>query len=328
MVTSLLLMAQLYPLYCDKTCTKPLLTAMQTKNPSSQPHSNALFPIGTVSEQTGVNTVTLRAWERRYGLLKPQRTPKGHRLYSMEDVERVKKVLLLLEQGIPVSRVRHVLDQYGTATLPSTTAPPTDDPWQHYRQQFLHCIHKLDTSTLEHTFNEASALYPLELLAKKLLKPLYQQLAQQRALLPTTSADFTFLHEFLCARLGSLYLQHNSHANGKRLLLANTHSAEKQVETLLLAAGLSQHGYVISLLGAETRIDHLPLVLQRTHFDAVLIIGDGQHCATLEALATLRPLPLFISPPTTNPLAQTHLHTLPDTLTEMVVLLAHTLGTT
>lgn len=301
---------------------------MRTKSSSPQPHSNALFPIGTVSEQTGVNAVTLRAWERRYGLLRPQRTPKGHRLYSMEDVERVKNVLLLLEQGIPVSRVRHALDQYGTITLPSTAALPTDDPWQHYRQQFLHCIHKLDTSTLERTFNEASILYPLELLAQKLLKPLYQQLAQQRTLLPTTSADFTFLHEFLCARLGSLYLQHNSHANGKRLLLANTHSAEKQVDTLLLATGLSQQGYVISLLGAETRIDHLPLVLQRAHLDAVLIIGDGQYDAALEALATLYPLPWFISPPTTNLPTQTRLHALPDTLAEMVALLAHTLGTT
>ncbi len=72
--------------------------------------ATALFPIGTVSEQTGVNTVTLRAWERRYGLLKPRRTPKGHRLYSQQDVERVRQVLILLDQGIPVSRVRDVLD--------------------------------------------------------------------------------------------------------------------------------------------------------------------------------------------------------------------------
>ena len=45
-----------------------------------------LIPIRELSSLTGVNSVTLRAWERRYGLLKPQRTPKGHRLYSMQDV--------------------------------------------------------------------------------------------------------------------------------------------------------------------------------------------------------------------------------------------------
>ncbi|MEC8483393.1 MAG: MerR family transcriptional regulator, partial [Pseudomonadota bacterium] len=51
------------------------------------------FPIRILSEQTGVNSVTLRAWERRYGLLKPFRTEKGHRLYQPQDVDRVKKIL-------------------------------------------------------------------------------------------------------------------------------------------------------------------------------------------------------------------------------------------
>ena len=44
------------------------------------------LPIREVARQTGVNAVTLRAWERRYGLIVPQRTPKGHRLYSAEHV--------------------------------------------------------------------------------------------------------------------------------------------------------------------------------------------------------------------------------------------------
>lgn len=47
-----------------------------------------LFPIREVSRLTGVNPVTLRAWERRYGLIQPARTESGHRLYSMTDIER------------------------------------------------------------------------------------------------------------------------------------------------------------------------------------------------------------------------------------------------
>lgn len=39
-----------------------------------------LYPIRTVSDLTGVNATTLRAWERRYGLIKPLRTDTGHRL--------------------------------------------------------------------------------------------------------------------------------------------------------------------------------------------------------------------------------------------------------
>eukprot|EP01031_Cornospumella_fuschlensis_P015056 gene15056-18389_t len=50
-----------------------------------------LFPIREVSRLTGVNPVTLRAWERRYGLIKPTRTDSGHRLYSFADIEAVHK---------------------------------------------------------------------------------------------------------------------------------------------------------------------------------------------------------------------------------------------
>ena len=49
---------------------------------------DSLFSIGEVARQTGVNPVTLRAWQRRYGLVVPQRTAKGHRLYTEQDVRR------------------------------------------------------------------------------------------------------------------------------------------------------------------------------------------------------------------------------------------------
>src|SRR5512143_4115179 len=68
-----------------------------------------LVPIRTVSSLTGVNPVTLRAWERRYGLVKPVRTPKGHRLYTMADVELINQVVALLEGGMSIGQVGQLL---------------------------------------------------------------------------------------------------------------------------------------------------------------------------------------------------------------------------
>jgi DNA-binding transcriptional MerR regulator len=59
--------------------------------------------IGAVARRTGVAVTTLRAWEARYGLLTPQRTDGGHRLYGEEDVDRVLAVLRLTAQGWAVS---------------------------------------------------------------------------------------------------------------------------------------------------------------------------------------------------------------------------------
>lgn len=261
-------------------------------------HETALFPIGTVSEQTGVNTVTLRAWERRYGLLKPRRTPKGHRLYSQQDVERIRQVLNLLDQGIPVGRVRDVIDSQSRrpVLLPPTSNTESDAPWRHYRQLFLHWIHKLDARSLEHAFNEATSLYSLELVARKLLLPLYRQLRQQRTDLPSTSADHVFLHEFLCAKLGARYLKNNSQAtNGKQVLMLDTLAEGAQVESLLSAAVISHHGYQASLLGNGITLDHLPLILERNRFDALLLCGPVTAPASLTTLLEMHNIPVFLN---------------------------------
>ena len=73
------------------------------------------FPIRTVSSLTGVHPVTLRAWERRYGLIRPLRTRRGHRLYTHQHVERVRRALALLERGIQISRVRELLGEDAAA---------------------------------------------------------------------------------------------------------------------------------------------------------------------------------------------------------------------
>jgi DNA-binding transcriptional MerR regulator len=71
----------------------------QGGNVSSQRGAPAAMPIGEVAHRTGVAVPTLRAWEHRYGLLRPVRTPGGHRRYSDEDVQRVLAVVELTAEG-------------------------------------------------------------------------------------------------------------------------------------------------------------------------------------------------------------------------------------
>ena len=83
------------------------------------------LPIRTISSLTGVNAITLRAWERRYGLIRPPRTAKGHRLYTHEHVEEIRRVLALLERGVPISQVRGQL-------RPDTSPRHGAGPWARY----------------------------------------------------------------------------------------------------------------------------------------------------------------------------------------------------
>jgi DICT domain-containing protein len=64
--------------------------------------SSTSLSIGEVVKATGVGQATLRAWERRYGFPLPQREPSGHRRYSAEQVERIRRVARERERGVPL----------------------------------------------------------------------------------------------------------------------------------------------------------------------------------------------------------------------------------
>ena len=54
-----------------------------------------LYTIGTVSKLTGVGAITLRAWERRYGLIRPVRKESGHRLYTRHHIDQINRITAL-----------------------------------------------------------------------------------------------------------------------------------------------------------------------------------------------------------------------------------------
>ncbi|MDV7400978.1 MerR family transcriptional regulator, partial [Arthrospira platensis SPKY1] len=62
------------------------------------------FNLKVVIQETGIKPHTLRAWERRYGLPQPERTPGGHRLYSQRDIDIVKWLIHRQEEGLTISR--------------------------------------------------------------------------------------------------------------------------------------------------------------------------------------------------------------------------------
>jgi DNA-binding transcriptional MerR regulator len=97
---------------------------LQGGDVSSQDDDLATISIGEVARRAGVTVPTLRAWERRYGLLVPVRTAGGHRRYHEEDVRRVLAVLELIRQGWAVgSAARQVAGQ----SSPASVTRPVDE---------------------------------------------------------------------------------------------------------------------------------------------------------------------------------------------------------
>lgn len=128
--------------------------------------------ISEVCQQTGVAAVTLRAWERRYGLITPKRTPKGHRLYSQTDIANIKQVVDWLDRGVAISKVAALLKAAETPADLNEDA----ESWQQSQQQLLTTLIELKQRSLNPLLDELNKSMPFINLCEKVYQPLTRQL--------------------------------------------------------------------------------------------------------------------------------------------------------
>lgn len=241
-----------------------------------------MYNISAVSSLTGVNPITLRAWERRYGLIKPTRTPKGHRLYSEQDISTINQVVKLLEQGIAASQVGHYLNQQGTA--PTEAA----NPWQLYQERMHQAVINFDEPALEKIYNEAMALYPVSLVTRELLVPLLRTLGDRWQSQQRGVGEEHFFAVFMRNKLGSRFHHRNLNNRGPRILAACLPGEHHELGLLLFSLAAHERDYRIILLGANMPIDELPYIARHTHCVAIVLsVSTSENLQQLEHEITL-----------------------------------------
>ena len=83
-------------------------------------NSESSHRVGMVAKLTGLTTHTLRTWERRYGAVVPGRTDAGGRLYTSEDVQRLRLLRDLVDAGHAIGTVA-TLSDHDLARLSATS---------------------------------------------------------------------------------------------------------------------------------------------------------------------------------------------------------------
>lgn len=249
------------------------MTTPQSHDISTLP-SAGLVPIRTVSSLTGVNPVTLRAWERRYGLIKPVRTPKGHRLYTMADVDLINQVLTLLEGGMSIGQVGQVLssDQGRQEDSPEETL----DPWVHYQHGLIQAIGQFDEGTLNAVYNEALSLYPIDIVTSHLIVPLLRELGWRWEKSVGSVAEEHFFSVFLRNKLGARFHHRSRDLTGPGLLASCLPGEQHEVGILLFALAATDRDYRIVLLGANTPLEALSPVVERACCQAIVLSGSAE----------------------------------------------------
>src|SRR5512147_1253357 len=145
------------------------------------------YNLKVVLKETGLPADTLRAWERRYGLPAPQRTPGGHRLYSERDIHTIKWLMARQAEGLSISRAVDLWNEQiasgsdplaglatSTFTTVQTSTPavylPAETTLDTLRAQWVTACINFNEIGAEQILNQAFSMFPVEAVCVNVLQ--------------------------------------------------------------------------------------------------------------------------------------------------------------
>lgn len=258
--------------------------------------SDDLLPIREVARLTGVNPVTLRAWERRYGLIQPIRTESGHCLYSRTDIDTVHRILDWIERGVAVSKVGRILARGEPLREPGTVSEDGVE-WAQWHGQLRNAISAFDDCQLDRLYGQIFSAYPLAVVFQDILMPLWQELLRHQGRFGQAS-EWLFFDNFLRSRTAQR-LQVLAAAPLPRVLLAAIAGECRELEVLVAGLLLTGEKLAVKILGVGQPFDELTLVCEKTHPQALVLFSNrapsNELPSRLKRLALTIDCPLLLA---------------------------------
>jgi DNA-binding transcriptional MerR regulator len=241
--------------------------------------------IGAVARRTGVAVTTLRAWESRYGVLRPSRTEGGHRLYSEEDVDRVLAVLRLTAQGWSVSaaaasitaeRTPARLGLVETSGAAPESPRPTDPSSARARELLARAVRAYDASEAEGVLDEAIARLGVAYALEDVIMPVLRDLGEGWQEDPSLISAEHFATNSLRPRLMRIVTSARS-ASAPRCIAAAPEGEDHELGVLAAAAVAADLGFRVTYLGSRTPKAALERSIATIRPDVVLVGAVTAH---------------------------------------------------
>lgn len=194
----------------------------------------AYYSIGDVAERCGINPVTLRAWQRRYGLLKPQRSEGGHRQFDEDDIRRIEEIKRWIKSGIPVSKVKALLEEKHIAA---------HDGWLTLQEEVMALLRRINPDKLRMRIVELGATLAVDDVIDHIIVPVRQRLNLEQA---TARIMGSLLDGVLIDYAVSRLIDLRQHADKEAFLIS--WDAEDRTRLWLEAWRLAHKGWNIHVL--------------------------------------------------------------------------------
>src|SRR5512135_3194178 len=224
------------------------------------------YNLKAVLQETGLGADTLRAWERRYGLPKPQRTAGGHRLYSQWDIYVIKWLLARQKEGLLISRAVERWNELAAsgedplaevrlpfAAVPSGTLTNLDSG----REEWLASCFAFDEAGAERLLSQAFALYPPETVVTDIVLRGMQEVGDRWQQGQATVQQEHFASGLAMRRLDALIAAAPPPVQSGTIVLACPPAELHSLPLLYLNAILRRRARKVVFLGAGVPKEHL-----------------------------------------------------------------------
>jgi DNA-binding transcriptional MerR regulator len=249
--------------------------------------ATGLLRIGEFARRVGVDPELLRAWERRYGLLRPVRSSGGFRLYTPEDEERVARMRRGLGSGLSAAEAaRAALEEAGPATRPLASAA----------DRLFAAITHYDEPAAQAVLDASIGSLGVDALLREVVLPTLVRVGDEWEHGRLEVAQEHFATNVVRGRLLAL-ARLWGRGGGPLAILACAPGEQHDVGLLAFGIVLRSHGWRVLFLGADTPFETLARAAETSR--AALAVVTSVDAARLEAgavqlarLATATPLAL------------------------------------
>ncbi len=222
--------------------------------------SNAAHPIRVVSRLTGLSTHVIRIWEQRYEAVRPVRTVTNRRLYSDEQVERLKLLGVVARSGHNIGLIAQwpteKLRQQAAQTLSAIplfkpTLPEIPDSLNSIAVECLAAMKSFDSKAFETALKRGAMLLGAMGLLQQVIAPLSQRIGEM-----WVEGSITVAHEHLATAVLRSFLLNSAKPFGAtaqcpRLVVTTPAGQIHELGALLVAAAASHLDWQVVYLGAN-----------------------------------------------------------------------------
>ena len=211
---------------------------------------NPRFAIREVSEMTGIKPVTLRAWQRRYGLIQPKRTQKGHRLFSEKDIDDIREIQGWLNKGVPIGKVKELIRGGSKSDL----AEPSEESLKEV-DSLLESIAKMDAQKGDKILSALFKEYPTQHIVNKVIYPVQEALDSVKG--TQRSLQVSLFRSLVMVVSNRIIESENKVSQNKKALLVSF-DTPGSVDTRIHALLLSDSGNRVTMLEGVEDVSGLP----------------------------------------------------------------------